>query len=88
MELPAGHETLFDAGDRLHIRVIDQGPGLSEEALEKLFTDGGTSRKLNGTGLGLSSAKRALQSHGGDLRLAATGPQGTRFDIILAAANI
>ena len=50
----------------LMIRVIDQGPGVSEEQLGKLFTPFYTS-KADGLGLGLSMSRSIIEGFGGSL---------------------
>ena len=50
----------------LAIRVIDQGPGVSEEQLGKLFTPFYTS-KADGLGLGLSMSRSIVEGFGGSL---------------------
>lgn len=60
--------------DQLTIRVRDQGPGLPEAEIEKVFQpfyrlEGSRSRETGGTGLGLSIARNIAQAHGGDVRL-------------------
>lgn len=50
----------------LMIRVIDQGPGVSEEQLGKLFTPFYTS-KADGLGLGLSMSRSIVEGFGGSL---------------------
>lgn len=54
------------------IRVSDRGPGVPEEALEKLFQpfyrlDDARGRESGGVGLGLSIAERAVRLHGGSV---------------------
>jgi signal transduction histidine kinase len=61
-----------DAPDRLVIRVRDQGPGIPEGELERVFEpfyriEGSRSRETGGTGLGLSIARNVAQLHGGTL---------------------
>jgi len=67
------------------IRFIDNGPGLSAEAQEKLFDPYfSTKDGEQGTGTGLSSAYGIIRSHGGQLEVGrrADGP-GTTFTIRL-----
>lgn len=70
------------AGDRdaVRIEVMDDGEGIPEDALEKVFTrfyraDRGRSRQMGGTGLGLAIARRLVEAHGGTIR-AGNRPEG------------
>lgn len=53
---------------RVELRVIDQGPGIPPEAREHLFEPFFTT-KHRGTGLGLPTARRILEGHGGTVEL-------------------
>jgi signal transduction histidine kinase len=55
------------------VRVTDSGPGVPEEALEKLFQpfyrlDDARGRQTGGVGLGLAITDRAIRLHGGTVR--------------------
>lgn len=75
-------------GDRVRAVVADNGPGLAvaadeaEHIFEAFFT-----RKPQGTGLGLSIVQQIVQDHEGSVRVAATGPGGTAFEIVLPACD-
>ncbi len=61
-------------GPELVIRVCDEGPGIPEESLEKVFEpfyrlESSRSRDTGGTGLGLSIARDVVQAHSGTLTL-------------------
>jgi signal transduction histidine kinase len=63
-----------DDDDRLEIRIQDEGPGLPQAELEKVFepfyrVEGSRSRETGGTGLGLTIAKSVAEGHGGRLVL-------------------
>ena len=67
-------------GERYYLRVYDNGKGVANEYLPKLFErfvriDEGRSRKNGGTGLGLSIVKHAVQLHGGSV-YAKNRPEG------------
>jgi signal transduction histidine kinase/CheY-like chemotaxis protein len=61
----------------LKFTIVDTGPGISAENIDKLFkafsqADATFTRKYGGSGLGLVLSKRLSQLLGGDLRLAST----------------
>jgi two-component system, OmpR family, sensor histidine kinase CpxA len=67
-------------GPEAVVRVTDSGPGVPEEALDKLFRpfyriDDARGRQTGGVGLGLAITERAVALHGGTIR-AANRPQG------------
>ncbi|MBM3492147.1 MAG: HAMP domain-containing histidine kinase [Alphaproteobacteria bacterium] len=70
-------------GGRLVIEVADTGPGLPEQARERLFRPFAGSARAGGIGLGLVIARDLVRAHGGELSLAGTGEQGTSFRIVL-----
>jgi signal transduction histidine kinase len=58
----------------LRIRVCDEGPGIPEGELERVFEpfhrlEGSRSRDTGGTGLGLGIARNIARAHGGDIVL-------------------
>jgi signal transduction histidine kinase len=60
-------------GDRVRIEVRDRGPGVPDADLERLFepffrADRSRSRRTGGEGLGLMIVRRAVATHGGDVR--------------------
>lgn len=64
------------------ISVSDNGSGFSEEIQQKLWTPF-TSDKKHHVGLGLCIANRIILAHGGYIRLAHTGSNGSSLDIYL-----
>ncbi len=71
-----------NAGDRVIVEVADDGPGLPAEVEDELFLEKGRSTS-GGAGLGLAIAAELARNHGGELALAATGADGTRFRLTL-----
>lgn len=69
--------------------VADNGPGIGlvADKLDKIF-EAFYTRKARGTGLGLPMVQQIVADHGGSVRVAATGPSGTRFEIELPAAVV
>lgn len=63
------------------ITVTDTGPGIGPERLEHLFRDFATFGKVDGTGLGLSFCRRAMQSLGGEITCASRVGEFTTFTL-------
>jgi len=64
------------------ILVIDHGPGIPADVREHLFEPFFTT-KSRGTGLGLATARRIVESHGGTLRLECPPSGGTTAIVTL-----
>ena len=74
--------------ERVLIRVSDDGPGIPESDLPRLFepffrVDPSRSRKTGGYGLGLSIAKRIVEAHGGTIAVENNAARGASFVVIL-----
>lgn len=64
-------------------RITDNGKGIPVDVRDRLFQPFATSGKKGGTGLGLASARRTVEAHGGTLELVETSTTGTVFQIAL-----
>ena len=59
-----------DAGDRYQIRIRDNGNGIPDEVLEKVFNPFFTTKPTDqGTGLGLALSNDIVREHGGEIRV-------------------
>jgi len=72
----------------LTVHVEDEGPGIPEVEIEKVFKpfyrlDQSRSRDTGGTGLGLSVARGVFRAHGGDVVLANRPGSGLRATVTL-----
>ncbi|MCH8042315.1 MAG: HAMP domain-containing protein [Planctomycetes bacterium] len=76
-------------GDTAELSFVDNGCGMSDEVLEKLFEPFFThSKSGKGTGLGLSIAYQIVRQHDGEIIASSDGPgQGSRFRVRLALAE-
>lgn len=81
---------VVDGREWIMFRVTDNGIGLSEEQIAKLFqdftqADASTTRKFGGTGLGLALTRRYCQMMGGDVNVHSILGEGSIFTIELPA---
>lgn len=75
-------ETTIDDQPAWAIHVIDTGPGMEPAVAARIFAPYFTT-KAGGTGLGLPTAKRLIEEHGGTLSLHSEPGKGTDFTIAL-----
>jgi signal transduction histidine kinase len=73
-------ETAVDDG-AVVVRVIDDGPGVPEDVLPRIFEPFVTTKpKGEGTGLGLGIARKIVEKHGGEMRCESR-PGRTSFEV-------
>jgi signal transduction histidine kinase len=77
-----------DGDDELTIRVLDDGPGIPEAELDRVFEpfyrlESSRNRATGGTGLGLSIARDVAQAHSGSLTLANRSSGGLEARLVL-----
>src|SRR5262249_39730810 len=65
------------------VEIRDNGPGIPDKVRAKLFDAFQSSTRPGGTGLGLAIAAELVRAHGGELKLASTGTEGSTFLITL-----
>jgi signal transduction histidine kinase len=79
-------------GDMAIIEVDDDGPGMPETEIERVFepfhrVEGSRSRETGGIGLGLSVARAVARGHGGDVVLRNRATGGLRARVCLPIAQ-
>ena len=79
-------------GEIIEILVKDQGLGIAEENLDRIFerfyrVDPARSRATGGTGLGLSIVKHVITNHGGEVKVWSSVGVGSTFAIRLPIAK-
>ncbi|KMK92667.1 ATP-binding protein [Rossellomorea marisflavi] len=79
--------------DRISIEIRDEGLGIPEEAIGKLFTkfyriDNSDRRKIGGTGLGLTIVKEIIEAHGGSVTVSSELGKGSTFTVTLPVITL
>ena len=72
--------------DKYKIEIRDNGSGMTTELIEKVMNQPFVTRKQNGTGLGLWTAKKIIDSHSGGLKLTSKLNVGTTVTVTLPPA--
>ena len=72
-------------GNSVIFQVDDNGPGISPEIGEKIFTPFVSGKKQGGIGLGLAIVKHIVEEHGGSIHYQPLSDGGSRFIITLPA---
>lgn len=76
------------SGKYFVVNVKDEGTGISEANLAKIFSPFFTTKEVGkGTGLGLAISKNIIEAHGGLLKVESTLDVGTCFSIFLPKAT-
>ena len=85
---PGGQVTIGahkrDADGAIECHVSDNGEGISDEMIGKVFDKGETdSQNEGGTGLGLAIVKTFTEAHGGEVAVESTPGAGTTFRLTM-----
>ena len=80
--------TLFDLHDQVLVEVTDDGIGIEEKFLPRLFerffrTDTSRSRQIGGSGLGLAIVKHIVEAHEQTINVRSTEGVGSTFGFTL-----
>ncbi len=90
--LPGGHVQLgaYVQDERVHFYVYDTGIGIPPERIDEIFEpfhqlDSSATRRFGGTGIGLTIAKRIVESHGSEIVVRSKEGKGSYFEFALVA---
>lgn len=83
--------SIFPLLDQILVEVTDNGHGIEEKNLSRVFerfyrTDGSRSRQIGGSGLGLAIVKHIIEAHQQTVNVRSTEGIGTTFGFTLAKA--
>jgi signal transduction histidine kinase len=74
--------------NHVDISVTDNGPGIPDSIRADVFQPFVTCGKEGGTGLGLAVVQKIVRDHDGDIKVEATGRDGTTFKVSLPTAPL
>jgi signal transduction histidine kinase len=83
IHLPEVKIHLMEADERIYITISDNGPGIPASVRRTLFDPFVTAGKPNGTGLGLTWARRIAEEHDGSVCLEESNTEGAVFTLSL-----
>ena len=83
--------SFFDMDEHLLVEVSDNGNGMEQQDIKRIFerfyrTDKGRSREQGGSGLGLAIVKHIIQAHEQTINVRSTSGVGTTFAFTLRKA--
>jgi two-component system sensor kinase FixL len=78
--------SVVSQAEACQVVIADDGPGIPSEVREQVFTPFFTT-KARGSGLGLPTAKRLVEAHGGTIAIACPPAGGTTVTIVLPVQN-
>jgi two-component system phosphate regulon sensor histidine kinase PhoR len=84
--------TFMDMGDNILVEVTDDGIGISEKDIPRIFerfyrVDKSRSRMQGGTGLGLAIVKHVIEAHNQTINVRSSPNKGTSFAFTLSKAR-
>jgi signal transduction histidine kinase len=76
-----------DARYPVGYEVVDNGCGIPDEMMPKVFQSFFSTKGTKGTGLGLMITKKIVDEHGGDIEVHSAPESGTRFIVRFGATE-
>jgi signal transduction histidine kinase len=70
---------------RVSISVVDNGEGIADDDLKKIFSVFESRKGARGTGLGLPVSQKIVREHGGEIHVSSTLGAGSRFTLEIPA---
>ena len=77
----------WQEGNKVHLSISDNGHGIEKEHIDKIFTQGFTT-KNEGHGFGLHSSANYMQSMGGEIKVKSDGKgKGATFTLVFPSSS-
>ena len=80
---PDGHVVISTGfspeSDEFFVAVTDNGPGIPETQLQRIFNVFESTKGARGTGIGLAVSRKIIREHGGDVTVESRVNEGSRF---------
>jgi signal transduction histidine kinase len=86
--VPEVKVNISEVDERIYVTILDNGPGIPASVQRTLFDPFVTAGKPNGTGLGLTLARRIAEEHGGSVCLEESNREGTEFTLSLTKSRL
>jgi signal transduction histidine kinase len=83
IHVPGVKVHVTEVDERIYVTISDNGPGIPASVRRTLFDPFVTAGKPNGTGLGLTLARRIAEEHGGSVCLEESNRERTVFTLSL-----
>ena len=74
-------------GESVHLSVSDNGPGITQDKLRKVFEPFWTTKGYQSTGMGLSSSLGIVRRHDGDITVLSEEGRGCTFTVELPLSH-
>lgn len=75
-------------GDKISVTIKDDGVGILSELHRKIFAPFFSSKGVNGTGLGLTVARKIVERHDGEITVESAPGAGATFRIVFPVAKM
>ena len=84
---PAIGISVISENDCCMVEVSDNGGGIAKSELKKIFEPFYTTKKANGSGLGLYYVKTIIRKHNGDIRVLSKVGKYTKMQMFFPVIN-
>ena len=73
--------TYLRKADQILIMVSDNGPGIPQDQINKIFNLFESTKGARGTGIGLAVSQKIIREHGGEISIESEAGKGSRFTL-------